>query len=137
MPYVDASENLVDPELAAQCFTVVRRQQIMQQNGRPTITEKRYDAKGAVFPTGDQSLVREEAYENQAKTIQVVTRFRLRGPAKDSNGKDWQPDLIFWHGDYFIVRSLDDYTPFGVGMTSAECASYNYVNQPPQEQQDL
>jgi hypothetical protein len=128
---IDVTDVLADPFIAGQKFVVVRRQQTVGTNGLVSITESRFNASGSVVPSGDNSLVREEAYSQQANSITVVTGFRLRGVAKTAGGASYLPDLVLWQDNYYIVRDLKDWTDFGAGMTEAECLSFNYVDQPP------
>ena len=131
MPEIDVSDVLLDPFIASTAFTVIRRQQTVGTNGLPVITTTTFAAVGALTPSGDNSLVREEAYEQQANSISVITSFRLRGPAKLADGTEYMPDVILWDGNHYIVRDLKDWTQFGAGMVEAECLSYDFVDLPP------
>lgn len=131
MPWVDVSSVLFDPDIAGISFTVLRRKQIVGQNGVVSTQVERCAAVGSVVPVGDNSLLREETFQVQAKTIRVCTTFRLRGVAEQANGASYQPDLVLWNGDFFVVRTIDDYTPYGAGMIEAECSSIDYQDEPP------
>lgn len=132
MPEIDVSEDvLLDGFVAAVSFVVVRRRSWTDSNGIAQQSAQRVPAIGSVYADGDQSLDRDEGYQMQAKTIKVVTRFYLRGAAEDADGVNWQPDLVLWQGDYFLVHDVEDYSQYGVGMVAATCESYDYVVQPP------
>lgn len=88
---------------------------------------------GSITPTGDNSLVREEAYEAQLESILVITPFRLRGPSKDNQGNSFQPDIVLWNGNSFVVRTLKDWTSYGAGQVEAECISVDLVQLAPGE----
>lgn len=137
MATIDVNEVILDPELGGNPFTVIRRKQTVDANGLVSVTTTKIPAVGAIFPTGDQSLVRMEAYEMQSKTITIVTPFRLRGVAKDQSGVDWQPDLVdIGDGGFFIVKDVNDFTKYGAGFIQAECASTDYVAPPEPEAGD-
>lgn|ERR1019366_1739770 len=130
MPLIDVSDVLLDPMIAGEAFLVVRRLEVVNSFGESVVTMQSFAATGSIIPTGNNSLVREEAYQIQAKTIRVVTAFPLRGVSKDSTGT-YQPDIVMWNNDSFIVKSLNDYTSYGVGLVEAECSSIDPVDAPP------
>jgi galactose-6-phosphate isomerase len=128
MPWLDFSDVLLDPAIAGETFSVIRRQQVVDNYGTVTTTNTTLSGTGSITPTGDNSLVREEAYQTSAKTIKVITNFRLYGP-EQIGGTTYQPDLVAWHGDNFIVKSINDYSSYGAGFLEAECASIDFVDQ--------
>ena len=132
MPEIDVTYVLLDPEIAGEQLTVLRRVQTVGTNGVTVVTETTVMPKpfGSVRPTGDNSLVREDAYQQQAKSIRVVTNFRLRGESNDG-ASDYQPDVLVWHGSRFLVRTIEDYSQYGAGMIQADCTSMNFVDPPP------
>jgi galactose-6-phosphate isomerase len=134
MPEIDVIDCLLDPDLAADSFVVLRRADVVAANGRttPVVTDT-IPVIGAVYPTGDLSLTRADAYQSQAKTIKVISPFRLRGVAKDTLGLRYQPDIVIWRGDKFLVRIVDDYSRYGAGMVEAECSSIDFADLPPGE----
>lgn len=134
MAEVDVTDILSDPDVAGDAFTVIRRREIVGQNGVVTLQENRVDGViGSVQPTGDNSLIREEALDAGAKTIKVVSTFRLRGPSQSTGEASYKPDQIVWRGDTYEVRVLDDWTEYGGGMVEAECSQIDYVGTPPHQ----
>lgn len=132
MPEIDVTEVLLGADIAGTTFSVIRRREVVGDDGIAVLYQRTISGVlGSVTPTGENSLIREEAHSAQHKTIMVVTSFRLRGSSRDSLGASWQPDLVLWRGGYFIVRTVDDFSQFGVGMISADCETFNYVPQPP------
>ncbi|MGY0790957.1 phage head completion protein [Azospirillum argentinense] len=133
MATIDMSGLMLDPLLAGTPFTVIRRAETVNEFGETVIgTETIGPVYGSISPTGDNSLVRQDAFQAGAKTIKVITAFRLRGPSKDETGS-YQPDLILWAGTHYIVRDLKDWTAFGGGFVEADCSSIDFVDSPPQE----
>lgn len=131
MAEIDVSDIIADGFISGDSFTVIRRLETVSDFGRVVITETRIPAFGQVTPTGDNSLVRAEAYQTQANTIKVITNFPLRGPAKDSAGNQYQPDVVEWRGAPYVVRVLNDYSAFGVGFVEAECSSMALIDPAP------
>ena len=131
MPQIDVSDVLLDPVVAGEAFTVQRRIETVNNFGQSTISVETFPAVGAITPSGDNSLVRDEAYQTNAKSIQVLTAFRLRGAAKDGAGNRYQPDLVLWKGDSFVVRMVSDYSQYGAGFVQADCVSIDLLDQAP------
>jgi hypothetical protein len=129
VPQIDVTSLLSDSFIAGEAFQVIRRSEVMGESVVPTITTTTFNAFGSVVPIGDNSLLREEAYTTSNKTIQVITTFPLRGSSIDANGVQWRPDLVLWHGDHFIVKTLQDYSSYGAGMVVAECMATPYEEQ--------
>lgn len=131
MPELDISELTLDPQLAATRFVVVRRVETVNQFGERTNGIQRFTPLGQVSPTGDNSLSREEAYQVGGKTIQIITRFMLHHVATQMGKARYDPDIVIWRGDSFVIKSIEDYSQFGAGMIVAEAASIDYVDQAP------
>ena len=131
MPEIDVTDVLMDTDIAGETFSVIRREEIVNLYGISTPQSKTIpNVMGSIQPVGQLSLMREEAYDAQAKTIKVFTTFRLRGVSKAA-GLDYKPDLIFWNGDYYEVQMLSDWSSFGGGIIEVECMSIDYVDDAP------
>lgn len=121
---IDVTDVLQSIHIAGTRFSVLRRVEAISDLGIASYTWKTFtDVIGSVQPTSDQSLVREEGYGVSAKTLKVITPFRLHCIAKDESGTNSQPDIVVWKGDYYLVKSVDDYTQYGAGFVEAECSS--------------
>lgn len=132
MSFLDVTDILLDPDVAGQSFTVVRRPEGVNGSGegvpRSLVIP---NVVGSVTPVGDNSLTREVTFGTQNQAIRVITAYRLRGAtAEPSTGLQFQPDLVLWHGDYYVVSVVNDYTPYGGGFIEAECVSYDYQEVP-------
>lgn len=127
MPDIDVTDVLASFSIADQEFEVVRRFETVNQYGESILREERIpQLLGSVQPTGDNSLTREEGYSAQANTIRVITTYRLNGLVK-LGVETIQPDLVFWKGGYYLVKSTNDYTQFGAGFVEADCIAFAYV----------
>lgn len=125
MPRVNVDRVLRSPLVAAQSFSVIRREEVVGNNGIPALTATNVPGlSGAVSPS-DNDLVREEAYQTQQSAIQVVTRYRLRGAGVSGDGKTWSPDIVVWKGGQYLVRVAQDYTQFGAGFVRADCVGFD------------
>jgi len=133
VPEIDVTDVLIGSDIAATGFTVVRRLEIVNNFGESTVQTITLPATGSIQPSGEQGLMREEGYDAQAKSVKVITTFRLRGVSRSVAGTRYKPDLVFWNGDYYEVKSLEDYSQFGGGLVEAECTSIDYVDLPPAE----
>lgn len=129
MPWTDVSDIVLDPFIAGESFDVYHRTQTVDQGGVAQIAQQLVaGVLGSVVPVGANSLARDEAYQTQSKAIRVITSTRLRGASKqDADGSVYQPDVIFWKGDFYVVKSLDDYSQYGAGLVAAECVSMSFV----------
>lgn len=134
MSFTDVTDVLLDPDIAGQIFTVVRRQDVVNDHGEgEQVTQVIPDVVGAIYPTGENSLIREVAAEAQAQTITVVTPYRLRPASQEtSTGRAFQPDLVLWQGNYYVVWSINEYMQYGVGFVQAECMETDYTTEAPQ-----
>lgn len=132
MPEIDVTDVLLSSDIAGQSFDVIRRAEVVDETGFSTTPNDliALDVIGSVQPTGDNSLIREDAYDAQAKTIRVITSFRMRGVSRSTGASRYKPDIVRWNGDHYEVRVVDDYTPFGGGMVECECVQVDYVGTP-------
>lgn len=141
MPSIDLSDVVLDPEISSEVFKVVRRVSVTDANGRVVVTPTflpaigQPDITGGVTPVGDNSLLREQAFQTQQNAIQIVTTFRLRAASKDA-GVEYQPDLVQWPpdtGTYYLVHTVNDWTSYGAGFIVAECIQFDWTDKPPAE----
>jgi hypothetical protein len=131
MPLVDVTDILFDSDVAGQSFVVIRRQETVNNFGESTWVTERAPAIGSVQPKGDQELMREDAFDAQARTIIVATTFRLRGVSKGPSNERFKPDIIFWGGNYYEVTSPASWTDFGAGFIETEATAIHWVDNEP------
>jgi hypothetical protein len=131
MPTVDVTDILIDTDVAAQTFVVLRRQEIVNQYGESTVLASNANAIGSVQPKGDQSLIREDGFDAQADSIVVVTTYRLRGVTKGPSNTQYKPDIIIWQNNYYEVISPNNWSQFGTGFIEVEATSIHNVDGPP------
>lgn len=132
MPSIDVTGVLFSLGIANQTITVIRRREIVNNKGRSELTTETIIGRGAIQPLGDNSLLRDECFTMQKSGITVWSTVRIRGASKDpSSGAIYQPDLILFNGNYYEVRSPDDWTPFGAGYVKADCIEIDYQDNSP------
>jgi hypothetical protein len=129
VPDIDISDILLDSAIAGEQFTIIRRMETVNNYGERTSASHHILAIGSITPTGENSLVREDGYQTQTKTIKVITGFLLRGPSNSQLGKSFDPDIIQWRGDSYVVKTLNDYSQYGGGMIEADCGGIDYIDQ--------
>lgn len=127
MALLDVSELLTDPDFADE-FPVKRRSQVTGNNGRVSIDEKDLEGVGVICAASPSDLRRLPEDQRTDRAISVVTQFRLRASAPD-----YQPDLVGWQGDFYVVSDIQPYTHFGSGFVQAICTSMSAQDQPPVE----
>jgi len=129
MPWIDVSSLLLDPEIAGERFQVIRRKESVNPFGEAILSTQIYkNVIGQVSPTARNSLLREQSFSSQEKTIRVITNFKLIGASKNNiDGQYYQPDLIYWKNGYYIAGEIEDYSQYGAGLVSADCAAFDWT----------
>ena len=126
MPWLNPTSSLTNPRFADQ-FTVTRRAEVVNGYGELATVNSTILAAGVVNITfGQNELDRGPDEQHQGKSISITTKFRLYGEVAG-----YQPDLISWHGDTFLVVKVEDYLGFGAGFIQAEARSIDLVDAAP------
>jgi hypothetical protein len=127
MATLDVSDIPVCAEFSDR-FDVIRRPETITQSGRSAASQVTVrDLLGTIYPSGDNSLVRQADYEHGRKTLTIVTPYRLQQAAPGH-----QPDLVLYRGNQFVVSSVEDYSQYGAGIIVAEVSSILAIDTPPQ-----
>jgi hypothetical protein len=126
MPTLEVSWVTQEPEFA-DMFQVLRRPETISQSGRSVTSQVTATAYGTIVPTGDNSLVRQADYELGRKTLTLYTTYPLQMAAPG-----YQPDLILYRGNQFVVSSVKDFSAFGEGFVEVEISSILAIDTPPQ-----
>lgn len=136
MPILDVSELLSDP-MFVERITVIRREQVVNSKGRteivPTVFE---NVIASMQPKdtaiGGNAISREADGSYRGANMNVYTKFRLRSVSKTEAGDiQFQPDIIVWNGDHFLVALVNDWTHYGRGWMHAEIESIDPVDNAP------
>lgn len=131
MPLLNLSPVLASPMLQS-TFTVLRRQQIVGNNGRASTQNTSVPGlTGIIYPSAKNELERFPNLQITGKALTVITSYPLRSAAETVDGKEWSPDLVQWGGSNFIVRTLEDWSQYSTGFVLAICESITLVDSPP------
>jgi hypothetical protein len=126
MPTLDVSDIPICEEFGDK-FDVIRRPETINESGRSSAAQVVGSAVGTIYPTGDNSLVRQTDFELGRKTLTVVTPYRLQQAAPGH-----QPDVILYRGNQYVVTSVEDYSQYGAGIIVAEVSSIAGIPAAPQ-----
>lgn len=130
MPMLDVSAALTNPYTLDK-FDVQRRALATNNYGEPTITPTTINnVRGVVYPASPNDLRRLPEAQIMAQTIVVITRFALRGASKDGQAQEWEPDVVVWGGDNFLVIATNDYSQYARGFIYAICSSMDTTDAP-------
>jgi len=119
-------------------LVIDRRLQAVGANGRVVITTTRIDPKplGVIVPKdsviGGNFILREPDEQHRGAALVVFTTFRLQGVAAiDEEAVQFQPDVLWFNGDPYVVGLINDFSQWGRGFIQAELSSMASVDYPP------
>jgi len=127
MPMLDVSDAILDPMFCSRvCIT--RRPYINDatQGGKVVITPTECFFNG-VITQGSPSAFQQTADAQNAKAVITVHayRFQLFDPITlASTGAMYQPDLVNYNGNIYIVDRVLNWSQYGAGFTQAEASLY-------------
>jgi hypothetical protein len=126
MSTLDFSDILFDEELGT-TFDVIRRNEVVSEQGRSVVDERTYNGiKGVIVPGDPGNIMRKDDSQMTGNVITVSTVFRLR-PA----GWGFQPDIVVHEGVRFTVKALKRWTNMGSGFVKAVAESQNAADPAP------
>jgi hypothetical protein len=131
MPMLDVSVALTNP-YTLDTVVVLRRKQGVNNFGE-TKTEVSIieNVKAIVFPASKNDLDREPDAQINAKSIVLISRFALRGESETVDGVSYQPDVVQWRGDQFLVVTVEDYSAYGNGFVKMTANSIDIQDRQP------
>jgi galactose-6-phosphate isomerase len=129
VPDVDVSDVILDAAVAGEQFAAITRTESVNQFGESSVTVTSATGWGSIGPIGDNSVIREESYDAQAKTIRVITTTFLTGGAR-VGGVSYKPSVVLWNGNYYQVKAVEDFSSYGVGFVAADCVMTDYEPTP-------
>jgi galactose-6-phosphate isomerase len=129
MSGIDVTDLILDPDVGGQTIVVFRRQQEINEYGEGVDATEPIATLAAVYPTGNNSLVREQAFQTMSDTITVVTKYPLNGPGKNAEGNNYDASIVGWEGNFYIVKSTNKFSKYGPGFVEAECEAIDYNPQ--------
>jgi galactose-6-phosphate isomerase len=104
---------------------VVRRAETVDVKGRSQVAISRLYGYGVVCAIGPNELMRPTDYDSSNKIISIVTPLTLR-----SDAFGFKPDIVFWQGDSYLVREVDDYSGYGPGWVNVTAVEMDFNGTP-------
>ena len=120
-----APQVVLDP-LLVEKFNIVRRAETVDAHGRTVVTPTTATGnQGVIAMNNDIETIRNAFPEMEFATrvINIVTRKQLLAVVSG-----YQPDLVVWRGDNYLVRRVSPYPQFGDGFYEAICTSIDFVD---------
>lgn len=128
---LDVSDAIEDSNLNS-TFDVLRRAETVGDDGFSTTKDECFrNASGVVCAASGNDLERLDDQQRMGRHLSIVTKFPLRGPSRDRQQQSYQPDIVQWQGDSFVIQALDPYPHFGDGFVQAICGSIDLADRPP------
>jgi hypothetical protein len=129
-PMVDVSRVLTNPRFL-DSFDVYRRQQIVNNFGETKVSVQIVSGvRGVVYPASLNELNRRPESQMATKSIEVITRFAIRGESQTIDKIEFQPDILHWNGDSYLVVHVEDYSNYARGFVKVTCNSIDLVDLP-------
>lgn len=131
-PLLNPGAVVLSSPVLLDTFSVMRRVETVNSSGESVLSVSATTGiYGVVKPIGDR-LDRRADEDTDQKDLRIFTKFALRGSTRAGVTTDYKPDLVYWHGNNFIVVDVRDYGAYGVGYVVAECDLFELVSAPPQ-----
>ena len=109
MPLLDCTEILGDPDFA-QDFVVVRFIRSVSQQGLTVDSPGLFQSYGVILPLSGAQLMMLPEAERLGSFITIITPFKLVALSGTT-----APDHVQWHGQDYLIRSVNDWTDWGQG----------------------
>jgi hypothetical protein len=132
MPQLEALDAM-DVSMLEQ-FRIQRRIETIDATGDQNFTTQYLTARGVITLGTPNDETRDPDFTFGQKNIEVVTRIRLRSVAETINNITYQPDIVLWRSDSYLVRTVEDRSAFGPGWVVCECSSQDLADDPPQHE---
>jgi hypothetical protein len=125
---LDVSAALTNPYTLSTC-TVWRRKQIVNNFGEgKQQVEVLQNVQAIIYPASNNKLERRAEAQVNLNSIVLLTRFSLRGESETVDKWQYQPDVIFWKGNPFLVVDVNDYSNFALGFIKVTANSTDIVD---------
>lgn len=116
MALLDVSEVLLDPDFM-DTLTCYRKTQAVGDDGIASVTSQTIPFYGVVTSDSGDILERIATGERIKGSITIHSTFPLR----DGSGSTQTADEVLFHGQMYIVSTVNDYSHFGQGFVAATC----------------
>ena len=122
MATLDVSDVLLCPEFTDN-YVINRNQETIDNNGRSQVTTTQINSFGVVTMASGQDLQRYPELQILERVISIVTKTRLQSAVTG-----YQPDVITWRGDNYVVKAIDLYPQYGAGFYEVIAASIDLTD---------
>lgn len=131
-PMIDMRPALTNPYTLDK-FNVIRRVQLVSNDGEAQVVPTSFQGvRGIVTPSVQQKdLERMSDAQLMSKALTIITIFALRGVSEDASKTNFQPDIVIWNGDAFLVTFIDDYSNYARGFIRAVAFMMDITAVPP------
>lgn len=118
-PLLDFSFDLLDPMIAGS-FDVIRRPEVVTLGGMSSVPVPVTYAGviGVVNAAGPDDLDRLDDQDRTSRAISIVSQFKFQATVVG-----YKPDLVVWHGDTYVVVTVDPYPQYGPMFSQAIASS--------------
>ena len=123
MATLDVSDVLLCTEFTDN-YIIQRNVEVVDINGRSTITPTKIQSFGVVTMASGKDLQRLADYEVLDRVIKITTKTQLQSEVRNA-----QPDIIIWRGDSYVVKDIKLYPQFGQGFYSVLAASIDLTDK--------
>jgi hypothetical protein len=128
MPFIDVIDLLTDPYIAGENFSVYRRTEVVNQFGENLISVIIFNnIYGQISPHIPSHLIRDPSFTSREKYIQIITPWFITGGGIDPSNNLYQPDLVLWKNNLYIVKATQDYSKYGAGFVVAQCEIFDWI----------
>lgn len=122
MPFLDLRVALLNPYTVSY-FSVIRRVEVVNDFGESELTTTTTNnVAGVLVAAPPSSLDRQANFQVAPKWVDIATMYKLYAESESAAKTEYQPDIIVWNGNNYIVKTLGDYSSYGPGFVIAGCA---------------
>lgn len=124
MPQLDVSDAILDPEFCER-ISVTRRAYTINNNGQTVVTPTNLSPI-AVVTQGTPHPFEQTPDAQVAKSSITVHAYRFQlYDVITGKASSFQPDLVNYNGNHYIVTKVYNWSRFGQGFTMAEADLYD------------
>lgn len=127
MPTLDVTDVLLSPEFCDE-INYVRRKQTIPGPGRVVVKAYNLTTLGVITIGSLNDNPQEADQQHATNMITVHSIVRLL-----DNAKGYQPDLVYYNCQTYLVRKAYNWSRYGAGFFAAECELQDLTSEAPDE----
>lgn len=129
MAMVDVSRPLTNPRFLTG-LTVYRRKQKVNNFGEPKLEVEKTAIRGVVYPASKNDLERYPDAQITERSIVILTRAALRGESQTIDEVEYQPDIVLYSGNHFVIVTVEPWENYARGFVKMIANSIDIVDMP-------